>query len=167
MEELMFRVRTFVYTMICFQCLLQLSIGNSFHRYLKLFSQLLALCICCNIFFSFLGIMDDGWEQADRIYEQWQKGWHEEELIIGKNEYLENQITKKSILVFEQQLAEFLQAEGMNNYELLELSWEDEKWELVIKEKQSGENEDFGEELKQIVCQKFAINEKQLEVNVR
>ena len=78
MEEIALRVRTFVYTMICFQCLIQLSAGNSFYKYLKLFSQLLALCICCNIFFSFLGMVDDGWQQADRIYEQWEAQWNEE-----------------------------------------------------------------------------------------
>lgn len=78
MEEIALRVRAFVYTMICFQCLIQLTAGNSFYKYLKLFSQLLALCICCNIFFSFLGMVDDGWQQADQIYEQWEAQWSKE-----------------------------------------------------------------------------------------
>ncbi len=78
MEELSLQVRSFVYTMICFQCLLQLSAGNSFHKYVKLISQLLALCICCNIAFSFFGIVEDGWKQADRIYQQWEAQWLEE-----------------------------------------------------------------------------------------
>ena len=78
MEEIALRVRAFVYTMICFQCLIQLTAGNSFYKYLKLFAQLLALGICCNIVFSFLGMVDDGWQQADQIYEQWEAQWSKE-----------------------------------------------------------------------------------------
>ncbi len=79
MEELALEVRAFVYAMICFQCLIQLFIGSSFYKYLKFISQLLALCICCNIVFSFMGVVEDGWGQADRVYEEWEKQWREEE----------------------------------------------------------------------------------------
>ena len=79
MEELALEVRAFVYAMICVQCLIQLFIGSSFYKYLKFISRLLAACICCSIVFSFLGIVEDGWGQANKVYEEWGLQWQIEE----------------------------------------------------------------------------------------
>ncbi|MBQ3165466.1 MAG: hypothetical protein IJC02_13220 [Lachnospiraceae bacterium] len=79
MEELALKVRAFVYAMICFQCLIQLFVGSSFYKYLKFISRLLAVCICSSIVFSFFGIVEDGWEQADKVYEEWEEQWQKDE----------------------------------------------------------------------------------------
>lgn len=167
MEDLALRVRTFVYTMICFQCLIQLSVGNSFHKYLKLFSQLLALCICCNIFFSFFGIVEDGWEQADRIYEQWQEQWHDEETLVDMNGYLEKQITEDTEKEFEHQIMVLLEEEGKGKYELSRLTRHQEKWEIIIKGGQAQESGDFAELFQAAVCKEFSFDKEQLEVKIR
>lgn len=167
MEELALSVRTFVYTMICFQCLIQLSVGNSFHKYLKLFSQLLALCICCNIFFSFFGIVEDGWEQADRIYGQWQKQWRGEEALVDMEGYLEKQITEDTEKEFEYQITVLLEEEGKGRYELAKLIRHDENWEIILKAEQLQENDDFAEQFQEAVCKKFSFDEEQLEVRIR
>lgn len=167
MEELALRVRTFVYTMICFQCLIQLSVGNAFYKYLKLFSQLLAICICCNIFFSFLGIVDDGWEQADEIYEQWQKQWSNEEMFVDMNGYLENHIMDATASEFEAQIEELLKIEGEDRYVLREVTQKGDKWEIILEEKQQQERNDFVLEFKEAVCREFSLQEDQLEVKLR
>lgn len=68
-------VRKLVYTVICFQCLLQLTTGNAYQKYLKLFSYLLTLTICCNIIFSFVGKVESSIQQADVLYESWLEEW--------------------------------------------------------------------------------------------
>lgn len=60
MEELAMEVRRLVYTVICFQCLIQLTEGSAYQKYLKLFSYLLTMCICCNVVFSFVGQVEKG-----------------------------------------------------------------------------------------------------------
>lgn len=79
MEELAIEVRAFVYAMICFQCLIQIFAGSSFYKYLKFVSRLLAVCICCNIVFSFLGVIEDGCIQADKVYKEWEMQWQKED----------------------------------------------------------------------------------------
>lgn len=79
MEELAIEVRAFVYTMVCFQCLIQLFVGSPFYKYLRFISRLLAVCICCNIIFSFLGMIEDEWGQADKVYKEWEMQWQNEE----------------------------------------------------------------------------------------
>ena len=111
--------------------------------------------------------MDNGWEQADRIYEQWQKQWQNEELFSQKGTYLEQQITKESVIVFEQQIVKLLQEKGNNEYELEELSWHKERWELVIRGSGTQEDKGFAEKFRQSVCQEFAIDEEQVEVKMR
>ncbi len=54
MEVLAAEVRRLVYTVICFQCLIQLTEGSAYQKYLKLFSYLLTMCICCNVVFTFV-----------------------------------------------------------------------------------------------------------------
>lgn len=168
MEELAFRVRTFVYTMICFQCLIQLTAGNPFHKYLKLFSQLLAISICCNIVFSFLGMVGSGWEQAEVICERWQAQWNEEQQIESMDGYLEKHIMEMSISEFETQIDELLKREGEEKYQLKEIERDEEgKWNIVIESEQGEGEGNFAVEFKEDICRRFSIQEEQVEVKVQ
>ncbi len=169
MEELAVRVRTFVYTMICFQCLVQLSAGNAFHKYLKLFSQLISLCILCNIFFSFCGLVDGGWEQADRIYEQWKRQWEMETASKEADGYLENQIVEKAVYEFELQLDGLLKEVGKGEYELVRVTQQDKGWEIEIEGKHRMEQtkDEFAEVFRSKVCEEFSLTREQLEVKLR
>lgn len=80
MEQLAVEVRRLVYTMICFQCLLQLTSGSAYQKYLKLFSYLLTLCICCSVVFSAVGHIEDSMMQADALYGKWLKEWEKYDL---------------------------------------------------------------------------------------
>lgn len=77
MEYLAMEVRRLMYTVICFQCLIQLTEGSSYQKYLKLFSYLLTMCICCNVVFSFVGQVENQFSEADQLYERWEKEWRE------------------------------------------------------------------------------------------
>lgn len=168
MDELVLRVRTFVYSMICFQCLIQLTAGNPFHKYLKLFSQLIAISICCNIFFSFFGIVESGWEQADEIYERWQIQWSGEQELAGMDGYLQKNIMEKSMDEFKEQIDELLNLEGAGKYQL---KWIEQdkggKCNIVIQAVQGQEDENFVVAFKAAVCEKFSIQEDQVEVRMQ
>lgn len=75
MESLAADVRRLVYTVICFQCLIQLTEGSVYQKYLKLFSYLLTMCICCNVIFSFAGQVENRFSEADALYSRWEKEW--------------------------------------------------------------------------------------------
>lgn len=75
MEYLAAEVRKLIYTIICFQCLLQLTEGRPYQKYLKFFSYLLTMCICCNVIFQFAGQMEDQIHEADRLYAEWEEEW--------------------------------------------------------------------------------------------
>lgn len=77
MEYLAMEVRRLMYTVICFQCLIQLTEGSAYQKYLKLFSYLLTMCICCNVIFSFAGKVENQFSEADQLYERWEKEWRE------------------------------------------------------------------------------------------
>ncbi|MDE7030585.1 MAG: hypothetical protein K2P63_11565 [Lachnospiraceae bacterium] len=77
MEYLAAEVRRLVYTVICFQCFIQLAEGSVYQKYLKLFSYLLTMCICCNVIFSFLGQVETSFVEADQLYTRWEKEWRE------------------------------------------------------------------------------------------
>lgn len=77
MEILAAEVRRLVYTVICFQCLIQLTEGSAYQKYLKLFSYLLTMCICCNVVFSFIGQVENSFSRADQLYSRWEKEWRE------------------------------------------------------------------------------------------
>lgn len=77
MEHLAMEVRRLVYTVICFQCLIQLTEGSVYQKYLRLFSYLLTMCICCNVVFSFAGQVEDSFLEADELYSRWEKEWKE------------------------------------------------------------------------------------------
>lgn len=46
MEQFALELRRLIYTVICFQCLLQLVSGSVYQRYLKLFSYFLTMYMC-------------------------------------------------------------------------------------------------------------------------
>lgn len=75
MEQLTMEIRKLVYTVICFQCLLQLTAGNVYHRYLKLFSHFLTMCMCCSILYSFVGQLEDSMMSAQQVYDEFERGW--------------------------------------------------------------------------------------------
>jgi len=77
MEYLAMEVRRLMYTVICFKCLIQLTEGSAYQKYLKLFSYLLTMCICCNVIFSFAGQVENQFSEADQLYERWEKEWRE------------------------------------------------------------------------------------------
>ena len=77
MEILAAEVRRLVYTVICFQCLIQLTEGSVYQKYLKFFSYLLTMCICCNVVFSFVGQVEHSFSRADQLYSRWEKEWRE------------------------------------------------------------------------------------------
>ena len=101
MEQISGEVRNLVYVVICFQCLLQITEGSSYQKYLKFFSYMLTLCICCRILLSFSGEVTQDWLQADKICEAWQKDWKEGQ-ILDEQEFdsyskrLEKQIINKA-----------------------------------------------------------------------
>ncbi|MBQ6788496.1 MAG: hypothetical protein IJO85_12365 [Lachnospiraceae bacterium] len=167
MEELALRVRAFVYTMICFQCLIQLSAGNSFYKYLKLISQLFALCICCNIIFSFLGIVEDGWKQADKVYEEWEKQWKVEGELGNMEGHLGDWITEDVMIAFEQRMQILLEEESGGTYELEEAVWNKKRWEVTIRRTGIQEKEDFIRRFKESACREFSLGEEELEVRIR
>ena len=167
MDELALQVRTFIYTMICFQCLLQLSAGNSFYKYLKLFSQLLAISICCNIFLCCVGIVDSSWSQADKIYKEWEKQWGKEELLVDMDGYLESQIVEMSMSEFEVQITSILKEKGGENYILETLERSEDGWNIVLAGGQIQEKKFFLEDFKQTICEQYAIQEEQLEVTIK
>lgn len=95
MELLAMEIRKLVYTVICFQCLLQLTEGSTYQKYLKLFSYLLTMCICCNVIFSFMGQVEAGFREADKIYAEWEKKWRamtEADNIREGREYYEQKL---------------------------------------------------------------------------
>lgn len=77
MDALATEARKLIYTIICFQCLLQLTEGSSYQKYLKLFSYLLTLCICCTIVFNYIGQVEESLVEADRLYDDWEKEWRQ------------------------------------------------------------------------------------------
>lgn len=77
MELLATEVRRLVYTVICFRCLLQLTEGSDFQKYLRFFSYVLILCICCNVIFSFAGQVGKCMDETDQLYAEWEEKWKE------------------------------------------------------------------------------------------
>lgn len=75
MEQLTLEIRRLVYTVICFQCLLQLAAGSAYQRYLKLFSYFLTMCMCCGVILSFMGQVEESMLSAQRVYDEWESEW--------------------------------------------------------------------------------------------
>lgn len=75
MEQLTLEIRRLVYTVICFQCLLQLTAGSVYQRYLKLFSYFLTMCMCCGVIYSFVGQLEASVMSAQRVYDSFEREW--------------------------------------------------------------------------------------------
>lgn len=75
MEQLAAEIRRLVYTVICFQCLIQLMEGSAYRKYIKVFSYLITMYICCNVVFSFAGQLENSLYKADELYSDWESEW--------------------------------------------------------------------------------------------
>lgn len=101
MEQLTLEIRRLVYTVICFQCLLQLAAGNVYQRYLKLFSYFLTMCMCCGVILSFVGQMEESMLSAQRVYDEWESEWGgltDVERIRESSSYYTDRIWNEKIL---------------------------------------------------------------------
>lgn len=70
-------MRAFVYSVICFQCLLQLTSGSCYHKYVKLLVRLITLCICCNLMFSLVEQIKMDSVYTQKQYMSWLEQWEE------------------------------------------------------------------------------------------
>lgn len=101
MEQLTLEIRRLVYTVICFQCLLQLTAGSAYQRYLKLFSYFLTMCMCCGVILSFMGQMEESMLSAQKVYDEWESEWGgltDVERIRESSSYYTDKIWNERIL---------------------------------------------------------------------
>lgn len=75
MNQLAAEIRRLVYMVICFQCIIQLMEGSAYRRYIKVFSYLITMYICCNVVLSFAGQLEDSLYEADELYSDWESEW--------------------------------------------------------------------------------------------
>lgn len=97
MEQLVTQMRVLIYTVICFQCLLQIIQGSIYQKYLKLFMYLLTLCICCQILTNFVDKLRNDWVGVDYASTEWMQKWNEDstlpqEKIEQYSKWLEDRI---------------------------------------------------------------------------
>ena len=97
MEQLATQMRVLIYTVICFQCLLQITQGSIYQKYLKLFMYLLTLCICCQILTNFVDKLRNDWVGVDYASTEWMQKWNEDstlpqEKIEQYSKWLEDRI---------------------------------------------------------------------------
>ena len=97
MEQLVTQMRVLIYTVICFQCLLQITQGSIYQKYLKLFMYLLTLCICCQILTNFVDKLRNDWVGVDYASTDWMQKWNEDstlpqEKIEQYSKWLEDRI---------------------------------------------------------------------------
>ena len=97
MEQLATQMRVLIYTVICFQCLLQITQGSIYQKYLKLFMYLLTLCICCQILTNFVDKLRNDWVGVDYASTEWMQTWNEDstlpqEKIEQYSKWLEDRI---------------------------------------------------------------------------
>ena len=81
MEQLVTQMRVLIYTVICFQCLLQITQGSIYQKYLKLFMYLLTLCICCQILTNFVDKLRSDWLGVDYASIEWMQKWNEDSTL--------------------------------------------------------------------------------------
>lgn len=101
MEQLTLEIRRLVYTVICFQCLLQFTAGSVYQRYLKLFSYFLTICMCCGVISLFLGQFEESMISAQSIYDEWENEWQglfDMERIRESSSYYTDKIWEEKIL---------------------------------------------------------------------
>ncbi len=118
-------IRRLIYTMICFQCLLQLTEKSAYQKYLKLFSYLLTMCICCNVVFTYVEQVEESLEKADQLYADWEREWMK--LLSSEDASIEEEYSEQRL-------------------------WEDKIIEEAYKEydSQKGESGDVGEDSSEI-----------------
>lgn len=97
MEQLVTQMRVLIYTVICFQCFLQITQGSIYQKYLKLFMYLLTLCICCQILTNFVDKLRNDWVGVDYAGTEWMQKWNEDstlpqEKIEQYSKWLEDRI---------------------------------------------------------------------------
>ena len=97
MEQLVTQMRVLIYTVICFQCLLQITQGSIYQKYLKLFMYLLTLCICCQILTNFVDKLRNDWVGVDYATTECMQKWNEDstlpqEKIEQYSKWLEDRI---------------------------------------------------------------------------
>lgn len=97
MEQLVTQMRVLIYTVTCFQCLLQITQGSIYQKYLKLFMYLLTLCICCQILTNFVDKLRNDWVGVDYASTEWMQKWNEDstlpqEKIEQYSKWLEDRI---------------------------------------------------------------------------
>ena len=97
MEQLVTQMRVLIYTVICFQCLLQITQGSIYQKYMKLFMYLLTLCICCQILTNFVDKLRNDWVWVDYASTEWMQNWNEDstlpqEKIEQYSKWLEDRI---------------------------------------------------------------------------
>ena len=97
MEQLVTQMRVLIYTVICFQCLLQITQGSIYQKYLKLFMYLLTLCICCQFLTNFVDKLRNDWVGVDYASTEWMQKWNEDstlpqEKIEQYSKWLEDRI---------------------------------------------------------------------------
>ena len=107
MEQLTMEIRKLVYTVICFQCLLQLTAGSAYHRYLTLFSYFLTMWMCCSVIYSFVGQLESSMMSAQQVYDEFEREWGgltDIERIRESSSYYTDQIWNGKIMtdVYEQ-----------------------------------------------------------------
>ncbi|MBD5470654.1 MAG: hypothetical protein HDR19_05950 [Lachnospiraceae bacterium] len=101
MEQLTLEIRQLVYTVICFQCLLQFAAGSAYQRYLKLFTYFLTICMCCNVISSFVGQFEERMMSAQSVYDAWEEEWQgllDMERIRESSSYYTDTIWNEKIL---------------------------------------------------------------------
>lgn len=77
MRDFSQEMRAFVYSVICFQGLLQLTSGSCYHKYVKLLVRLITLCICCNLIFSLTQQIKLDSAYTQEQYAVWLKQWEQ------------------------------------------------------------------------------------------
>ncbi len=78
MVDFMNDVRVLVYTIICLECLLQFVSGSSYQKYLKLFTGLLVVCLCCSVVFSTISSIQNYKVEMKSFEELWEEQWDAE-----------------------------------------------------------------------------------------
>ena len=82
--------------------------------------------------------------------------------------YLQKNIMEKSMDEFKEQIDELLNLEGAGRYQLKWIEQDEGgKWNIVIQAVQGQEDKNFVVEFKEAVCEKFSIQEDQVEVRMQ
>ena len=68
-------IKVLVYAMICIQFLLSLIEGSSFYKYVKLFSYLVILYLCCSFVFSMISNTEAYFQNTTQQYDQMDYWW--------------------------------------------------------------------------------------------